>query len=333
MIAPKLQSGDEIRVLALSRSLGGVMQPGGLTEADVQFAVRTLESLGLRVSFGRFTSECNSHLTASPEHRLQDLHEAIQDPSVKAILAVTGGAGAIQLLDGINYELVAANPKIICGYSDIGYLCNAIFARTGLVTYYGPNFTSFMMRKGFDYTLDQFRERLFGTGGEELLPAETWSDDIWAKDQENRSFHPSQGPWVIQEGETTGTILGGAYFCFNMLQSSKFFPPLRDSVLFLESPAEGKATLISLDSGMRALSFHPDFSDVRGIVIGRFAQSGGVTRENLTSLISEIAALKHLPVLANCDFGHTTPVATLPIGGRCKLRADKNGCSIKLFDC
>jgi muramoyltetrapeptide carboxypeptidase LdcA involved in peptidoglycan recycling len=46
-IPPKLNAGDEIRVLALSRSLGGVMQPGGFTEGDVQFAAGRLESLGL----------------------------------------------------------------------------------------------------------------------------------------------------------------------------------------------------------------------------------------------------------------------------------------------
>ena len=100
-IPPKLRAGDEIRVLALSRSLGGAMQLYGLTEGDVQFATHRLESLGLRVSFGRWARECNTHLTASPQHRLEDFHEAIADPSVKAILAVVGGIGATQILDGI----------------------------------------------------------------------------------------------------------------------------------------------------------------------------------------------------------------------------------------
>ena len=104
--------------------------------------------------------------------------------------------------------------------------------------------------------------------------------------------------------------------------------PLRGAVLFLEHPAEGKATLMSLDSGLRALSFQPDFSQIRGIVLGRFARSGGVTQANLTELIQQIPAVKHLPVIANCDFGHTTPVATLPIGGHCKIHADTGGCSI-----
>lgn len=321
--ASKLKAGDEIRILALSRSLGGVMQWNGTTKQDIAFATGRLEAMGLTVSFGRHVYECNAHLTASPEHRLEDLHAAIADPSVKAILAVTGGAGAIQILDGIDDDLVAAHPKIICGYSDISYLCCAILARTGVTTYYGAHFTSFMMRQGAEYLLASFRQCLFDDAPYELQPASHWSDDAWHKDQEHRTFYDHEGWWCIQPGEAEGTLISGNYWVLNMLQGSKFFPPLRDAVLFLEHPAEDKPTLITLDSCLRALTFQPEFSGVRGLVIGRYARNGGVTRENLTELIGQIPALRRLPVIANCDFGHTAPIATLPVGGRCQIRADE----------
>jgi muramoyltetrapeptide carboxypeptidase LdcA involved in peptidoglycan recycling len=284
----------------------------------------------LTVSFGRWVRECNAHLTASPGHRLEDFHEAITDPSVKAILAVVGGIGAIQLLDGLDYDLIAVHPKVLCGYSDIAYLCNAICARAGVRTYYGPNFTTFMMRQGADYTLHNFRKCLFGNSPLDLQPADKWSDDAWDKDQENRTFHSNEGFWAIQHGEADGTIIGGNYWCLNMLQGTKYFPSLRGAILFLEHTAEGKATLMGLDSGLRALSFQPEFSEVRGIVLGRYAQNGGVTRENLTALLREIPALNHLPIIANCDFGHTSPIATLPIGGRCTLHVTNERTSIVL---
>lgn len=306
------------------------MQPGGFTERDVEFAASRLEALGLTVSFGRWVRECNEHLTATPQHRLEDVHEAMTNPAVKAILAVSGGVGAIQLLDGLDYDLIAAHPKILCGYSDIAYLCNAICARAGVTTYYGPNFTSFMMRRGADYTLHNFRECLFGIVPHILQPADTWSDDAWHKDQENRTFHAHDGFWPIQDGEAEGTILGGSYWCLNMLQGTNYFPSLRDTILFVEHPAEGKATLMGLDSGLRALSFQPEFSGVRAIVLGRYARNGGVTRENLTALVRQIPALKHLPIIANCDFGHTTPSVTLPIGGRCQLQAAANHVFIRI---
>jgi len=116
----------------------------------------------------------------------------------------------------------------------------------------------------------------------------------------------------------------------NQLKGTSFFPPLREAVLFAEHPASGKATLMDLDGGLRALAFLPEFAHVRGLVIGRFARSGGVTRENLTALIQAIPGLRGLPVIANCDFGHTTPIVTLPIGGRCQLLANHSQVRIKL---
>jgi len=328
---PKLQAGDELRVLALSRSLGGVMQPGGFTEIDVQFAVDRLQSLGLRVTFGQWVRECNEHLTASPEHRLADLHDAFADPAVKAILAVTGGVGAIQLLDRLDYDLIATHPKGLCGYSDIACFNNALAARAGLTTWYGPNFTTFMMRHGADYILENFRTALFADGPRLLQPAGQWSDDAWHKDQENRTFHPNEGYWPIQTGTAEGTILGGNYWCLNQLQGSPYFPSLQDSVLFLENPAQGKATLMALDSGLRTLTFQPGFSGVSGIVLGRYARGAGVTRENLATLLRQIPALNHLPIIANVDFGHTTPLLTLPIGGQCRINVTGHHATIEIL--
>jgi muramoyltetrapeptide carboxypeptidase len=329
-IPPKLQVGDEIRVLALSRSLGGIMQFAGFTENDVAFAKAQLEAMGLKVTFGRHVRECNAHLTASPEHRLADFHAALGDPAVKAILSVTGGMGAVQILDGIDYEKIKAQPKIFCGYSDNTFLCNAILTRTGVVTYYGPNFGTLMERRASDYTSRYFQACLFTDAAIELSPAPQWSDDAWSKDQENRTFHEAEGFWTVHEGGAEGVIIGGGYYVLNLLKGTDYFPPLRDAILFLEHPASGKGTLMDLDMGLRALAFHPEFARVRGLVLGRFARNGGVTREKLTALFADIPALRHLPVIANCDFGHTTPMVTLPIGGRCQLTARQGKAVIKL---
>jgi len=120
-------------------------------------------------------------------------------------------------LDGLDYECIAKHPKIICGYSVITYPCNAICARAGVATYFGPNFTSFMMRRGVEYTLRNFRDCLFGNSPFEIQPAEKWSDDAWHKDQENRTDHENEGFWSVQLGEAEGTILGGSYWALNML--------------------------------------------------------------------------------------------------------------------
>lgn len=321
----KLQAGDEIRILALSRSLGGVMQYNGTTEQDIAFATARLEAMGLKVSFGQHVRECNEHLTAPTAHRLADFHAAVADPAVKAILSVTGGITAIQMLDGIDYDLVAAHPKIICGYSDNSYWGYAIHARTGVTTYYGPNFMTLAMQQGAEYLLASFRQCLFDDAPYELPPAMHWSDDAWHKEQANRTFLPNEGPWCIQAGAAEGAMITGPYWTMNMLQGSRYFPPLRDAILFLEHASEGKATLIMLDSCLRALAFQPAFAGVRGLVLGRYARNAGITHENLTKLLREISALRGLPVIANCDFGHTSPTATLPNGGKAKIVASEKG--------
>ena len=332
IVPDKLRAGDEVRILALSRSIGGLKVYPGISDADVEFARKGLEALGLRVSFGRHVMETNAHLTVSVEARLEDLRDALNDTSVKGILAVTGGIGAIQLLNRLDFELFAAHPKILCGYSDITFLCNAIYARTGLVTYNGPHFSTFMMHKGFDYSLRYFQACLFDAAPFDAVASSEWSDDVWLKDQEDRHFHPNNGWWGIRDGEVEGTVLGGGYFALNLMQGSEFFPPLDEAILFLEHPAEGKSTLMNLDMGLRALTYQREFRKVRGLVIGRFgSNNGGLDRARMTAMLNDIPALAGLPVMANCDFGHTTPILTLPIGGRCRMKVSGGGTQITML--
>jgi muramoyltetrapeptide carboxypeptidase len=328
IIPDKLRAGDEIRVLALSRTIGGLKQYPGISDADVGFARQALESFGLRVSFGRHVMENDGHLTTTVAARLEDLYDALNDSRVKGILAVTGGIGAIQLLDSLDLAQVAAHPKILCGYSDITFLCNAIHARTGIVTYYGPHFSTFMMRKGCDYLRRYFQTCLFEAQPFEAVPSPEWSDDNWIKDQENRHYHPNDGWWGINDGEAKGIVLGGAFPCMNLLQGNRFFPPLENAILFLECPSEGKSTLMNLDMSVRALTLQPGFGGVRGMVIGRYAGDSRIDRERMSAMIKNIPALASLPVIANCDFGHTTPILTLPIGGHGRIRVSDGACGI-----
>ena len=332
IIPPKLKSGDRIRVLALSRTIGGIIAYEGITEADIAFARQRLESMGFIVEFGEHIMECNAHLTTSVESRIEDLHCAIIEPSVKMILAATGGVGAIQLLEHIDYELIKSHPKIICGYSDITHIANAVFANTGVVGYYGPNFSSFMMRKGFEYTMEYFQKCLCSEESFSANPAETWSDDAWVKEQDNRTFLHTDGFWPVNYGNAEGVIVGGAALAFNHLQGSKFFPSLKGAILFLESPSDGKASLMALDSCIRAICFQEDFKGVRGIVIGRYPRNSRIDRNNLTELVHQISEISEIPIAANVDFGHTTPVMTVPIGGKCILQVRQKDASIEIVE-
>ncbi len=203
VVPPKLRPGSSVRVIAPSRSLA-------IIPADVRAeADKKLAALGLQVSFGEHAGECGDFVSSSVGARLADLHAAFADPDVGGILTVIGGFNANQLLAGLDYPLIATHPKVLCGFSDITALSNAIYARTGLVGYSGPHYSSFGMKHHFGYTEAGFVACLMRDGPVELASAPAWSDDPWYLDQEDRHLATGTDWWVLQEGEAAGAIVGG----------------------------------------------------------------------------------------------------------------------------
>lgn len=101
--------------------------------------------------------------------------------------------------------MIRNNPKIICGYSDITALNNAIFKKTGFVTYIGPHFSTWGMKKGFNYSLDYFNKCLTANDSYKVKESLDWSDDSWYLDQENRNFIKNDGAVIINEGVAEGS--------------------------------------------------------------------------------------------------------------------------------
>jgi muramoyltetrapeptide carboxypeptidase len=306
-----LKKGDEIRIIAPARSLTIV------SKDNQKLAIKKLEELGFKVTFGKNVNESDDFRSSSIESRIEDLHEAFRDKNVKGIFAVIGGFNSNQLLKYIDYDLIKNNPKVFCGYSDITALQNAIFAKTGLVTYSGPAFSSFAMKKGFDFNLDYFKKSLMSNDKFEVIHSKEWSDDAWYKDQDNREFIKDEDYWIINEGKAQGTIVGANLCTFNLLQGTEFMPSMKDSILFIEDDSESKA--VNFDRDLQSLIHLPEFSGVKGIVIGRFQKDSEVTESLVRQMIKSKKELKNIPVIANADFGHTNPMITFPIGGTASI--------------
>jgi muramoyltetrapeptide carboxypeptidase len=203
MIAARLRPGDEARVVSPAISLGFI------PEEQRTMAEQRFQGLGLHCSYSR-NAEVRDRFDSSPvEARVSDLHEAFADPVVKGIFTTLGGYNSNQLLGYLDYDLIRANPKIFCGFSDITALATAIHSRTGLVTYTGPHFTTFGMKRGNEYTTEYFERCLMHEEPFEVLPPDHWRDDPWYQDQENRDFVPNPGYEIIQEGDVEGKLLGG----------------------------------------------------------------------------------------------------------------------------
>ena len=92
---------------------------------------RRFAKLRLEVTFGDHVDERDVFDSSAIASRVADLHDAFADPDVRGILTVIGGFNSDELLPYLDWDLIARNPKIFCGYSDIIALQNAILARTG----------------------------------------------------------------------------------------------------------------------------------------------------------------------------------------------------------
>lgn len=325
MIPNKLKPGDEVRVIAPSRSMAI------LGEDCKKLATERLEDLGLKVTFGKHVMEADpDYFAASKEARVEDLNDAFRDPNVRAILTVIGGFNSNQILDYIDYEAIKNDPKIFCGFSDITALSNAIHAKTGVVTYSGPHYSSFGMLKGFEYTLEYFKKMFFEENEFEITSSNEWSDDAWFIDQENRKFIPNDGMFIINEGEAEGDIVGGNLCTLNLLQGTEYMPNIENKVLFLEDDdMAGKIFLMEFDRNLQSLVHMPEFKTVRGIVLGRSQVATEMTKEKWIKLIKNKPELANIPVVAGADFGHSTPIFTFPVGGHARVKA-KDG-KIEIF--
>jgi len=276
----KLQMGDEVRIIAPARSLGIISD--NLREV----ADRRFRDLGLKISFGKHVEEKDGDDSSGIKSRVEDLHEAFMDKNIKAIFTVIGGYNSNQLLKYIDWQLIKNNPKILCGYSDITILNNAIYAKTGLITYYGPHYSTFGQEKNFDYTLNYCKKCLFSEEPFEVRPTENWSDDFWFKDQNNRTLIPNEGWLAVNEGEATGTILGGNLCTFGLLQETEYFPDLSNSILFLEDddlPKEYSA--VEFDRNLQSIIQQTGFEKVKGLVIGRFQKASQITNEKIKQIL------------------------------------------------
>jgi len=323
MVPSKIEKGDEIRIITPSRSLKI------LNEERNENAKKRLENMGFKVTYSRYANECDDCKSSSIEKRISDLHEAFLDSNVKAILTAIGGYNSNQLLKYINYEIIKENPKIFCGFSDITALLNAIYSKTDVVTYSGPHFSSFGMNKGLEYTLEYFEKILMNNEEEKVVSSKEWSNDTWWKDQENRTFIKNNGMFVINEGECEGEIIGGNLCTLNLLQGTEFMPDLTNKILFIEDDdLAGKNFQLEFDRNLQSLLHLPNSDKIKGMVLGRAETKCEMNKNKWIQIIKSKRELNNIPIIGGCDFGHTTPTITFPIGGTARIKANKETCDI-----
>ena len=304
----KLKKGDHIRVVSPSSSIQSI---GGF-DANVR-AKEKLEELGFNVSFSSNYFEHDLFDSASVTSRVEDLHEAFLDPSVDAVLATIGGFNCNELLPYLDYDLIAQNPKIICGYSDTTALLNAIYAKTGMQTYMGPSYSSFKMKEGQEYQSQSWLKAVT-QDDYDLVPSKEWSSDPWYDPTKPRHFMPTE--WkVYNAGSASGTIIGGNLSTFALLRGTPYAPQAENYILFVEE-AEGYPPEHFLRELAALLQAYPS---PQAVIIGRFPKECEMTEEILLAILDKHPLLKTIPVLYDVDFAHTQPLFTITIGAQATL--------------
>jgi muramoyltetrapeptide carboxypeptidase len=94
-------------------------------------------------------------------------------------------------------------------------------------------------------------------------------------------------------------------------------PSLDGALLALEDDSTSNVVTFARD--LTSLLQLPDASGIRGLAIGRFQRDSRMARSLLEQIVANQPRLAGLPLLVNVDFGHTSPLATLPIGGSLAL--------------
>lgn len=310
IIPKKLKVGDQIRVISLSSSIDRV---GGF-ENNLIAKVR-LEAMGFHVTFGQHIHDNDEFYSSSINARVMDLHAAFLDKQVAAVLTTIGGLNSNELLPYIDWDIIRNNPKPFIGYSDITSLHNAIRAKTGLMTYYGPCYSSFKMDALQLYQTNAWFLALTKTSYE-LLPSDVWTSDPWF--DKTKARKPLSNQWrIFQHGSAQGIITGGNIQTYYLQAGTTFFPQVLNPIVFVEE-AEGGQPLEFSRELAQIMQIHPD---LKALVIGRFPIENNMTESALHMILHKFPKLRQVPVIYGVDFGHTQPIFTMPLGGEVLIDA------------
>ncbi len=316
---PKLNRGDKIGIITPSDALLYEDLPSRiLRKRALRKAIDILENFGFRVVLGDNIYKWHSdYMAGTDKERAHDLNKMFADRDVKAIFCLAGGSSSNRILPLIDFDNIRKNPKIFIGMSDVTTLLTAIFAKTGLVTFHGPNILSNHTKKGNLALSKRYTtEILFG-----LITC-------------GRSFGkiPQKTQWqTLKSGKTiVGRLLGGNLEVFLNLSGTGFFPSLKNSIIFWEELDEDPC---DLDFFLTHLRLLPNAYGIKGMVVGKLLRCRDRDYKNelkVEQVLIEVFKDFGFPIIHKVNFGHTKNQATLPIGIKAKL--NPRGASLEILE-
>lgn len=299
---PRLREGD----------LVGLLAPGGaMDDAQIERAVRNIESMGLRVRLGDNVRLRRGNYAGTPAQQVADLHAMFLDRDVRAIWSGRGGSGSALLLPLLDYSLIRRNAKALVGFSDTTALHLAIQRHAGVVTFHGPSGISTFSA----YSVEHLRRALMEPAAPRVVTGALENDALSAT-------RPHFLPKVIRGGVATGVLAGGNLATLASLVGTPYAPRLRGAIVFLEDVAEPPYRVNRM---LTQLVQSGSLAGVAGVMLGIFTRSdvpaGEATLSLEETLVDRLEPLG-IPVRYGFSFGHIAHHFTIPLGIRARMDAD-----------
>jgi len=328
MIKPKkLKRGD--KVASISLSWGG---PGELPLRYEAGKKQLQETFGVEVVETKHALKPNDWIYKNPEARANDLMEALQDSSIKAIISNIGGEDSIRTLPFIDFDIIKNNPKIFLGYSDttVTHFC---FHKAGVTSFYGTSLmVGFAENNGMhDYQIVDIQRTLFANEPVGMVAPNTigWTSELlpWGEPN-NQSISrklekPSGWRWLQGKGKVQGELLGGCLEVLEMIKGTSIWVSpagWTGKIMFLET-SEEKISPSGFQHIMRNYAATGIFKNIAGLLVARPYDNLHWKEYDdiLMKTIREEEGLVDLPIITGMDFGHTCPTFTLPYGIRAEI--------------
>jgi muramoyltetrapeptide carboxypeptidase len=297
---PALRKGDKVGLLAPASSF---------SRGDFLSGCDRLRTMGYEPVYAQDIFDRDIYFAGTPERRTREFHELWQREGVAALICVRGGYGSNYLLEKLDYNLMAARPKILIGCSDITSLLTAINDRTGLVTFHGP-----MVAKDI---------------AGETLDLSSWNNSLQGAANWNV---PTAGVEVLRAGKAEGRLYGG---CLSMLVASLGTPfevHTEGTILFIEDIAEKP---FRIDRMLMQLHLAGKLEQVRGFVFGEMLDCLPPKGETYTlqQVIMRVLSPYNVPIVYGLKSGHVTKGnITLPIGVQAELAAENSGVTLRVLE-
>ena len=263
--------------------------------------------------------ESTRYLAGPDEHRAADINAAFADPSVDGIFCLHGGYGASRILPLLDYEAIQKNPKVLCGYSDITALLNAIHRLTGLVTFHGPVGSEVQT----DYTLASFRKVMMtaqpaGRVAEapapkgppkEIVSTRRTGSTSWSREREGPARRREHQRLLDARRNAVRARAQGPH-------------PL---------PRRSGRGPVRIDRWLTQFLLTGKLSGLAGVALGKFSRCtpgdykpsyNGFGQWTWQEVCKDRLGKLGIPVVANLVFGHVPDKATLPLGVMAELDGD-----------